>query len=292
MSVSQNLTQAVRPPPSTLPNEGLGDIGGDLSRGLLGGTARGPESAPTLDLSIPIPAPADDGSLDVGEAVMVASGLGDVADATIEDGEFCAVEPGSRRLGPRARALVMWVKEPVVLVLRSLPSDCWPSENVDEATLALRPLPVVLAADGGPRASKLARPGLKRPDSPAGALLDALELFTGRLGWPWRLKLCRAIDSGAMTPRSFAVVGLLVDLDRLSCLAMASGGVASGSLAPLLDLEPLPVIASPALAFMASFCLSMLSLKSSRRSVFLGPPVTVRPALPRRILFFNSSGAT
>jgi len=47
-----------------------------------------------------------------------------------------------------------------------------------------------------------------------------------------------------------------------------------------------------ALTFIVSFCLTRLSLNSSTRSRLAGPPVVLKPAFPRRMLFFSVSGAT
>lgn len=49
---------------------------------------------------------------------------------------------------------------------------------------------------------------------------------------------------------------------------------------------------SEAALFISSFFFNKLSFSSSRRSVFWGPALRDRPALPRRMLLFNSSGAT
>ena len=73
------------------------------------------------------------------------------------------VEEGAFLLGPLARPFVMWLNWGPVLLESAF--------VVDVLTLAVRCVTglldreLSLAADGGPRASKPARPGLNRPAS-------------------------------------------------------------------------------------------------------------------------------
>lgn len=83
----------------------------------------------------------------------------------------------------------------------------------------------------------------------------------------------------------------LSDFVSPSLLEIASGGGESRSCRTEMPLGFLK-IPGGAPVFMASFCLKMLSLNSSLRSIFCGPPVAARPAFPLRIFSLSSSVAT
>jgi hypothetical protein len=71
-----------------------------------------------------------------------------------------------------------------------------------------------------------------------------------------------------------------------SFFASASGTVGAGlSRIDGFATRPVP-------SFIASFFCKILSLNSSTRFVFCGPPVKFKPAFPFAMLFFSSSGAT
>ena len=78
-------------------------------------------------------------------------------------------------------------------------------------------------------------------------------------------------------------------LDRPSCFLME---IASGTDEGAGEIFGSDAGFSAAALFISSFFFNKLSFNSSRRSDFWGPALRDRPALPRRMLFFNSSGAT
>lgn len=80
----------------------------------------------------------------------------------------------------------------------------------------------------------------------------------------------------------------MLDLVRCRRFIMASGTACVGA-------SPCSSVfrrTEPPFSFIASFCLRILSLNSSTLCVFFGPPVLFRAALPWRMLFLSSSGAT
>ena len=106
-------------------------------------------------------------------------------------------------------------------------------------------------------------------------------------------ELLDGLSSGAVVVgllRSVFVRRMLGVFVMVLRFAIASGTASTGfcasfSKTTLRLIEPPP-------AFIAAFWVTRLSLNSSTRSVFLGPPVTFRADFPRRMLFFSSSGAT
>jgi len=121
--------------------------------------------------------------------------------------------------------------------------------------------------------------------------VGGLEGFCAKIGFGFSLRLfIRAIASGVLGMELFAAVTDSFELsDRFNICRFdnASGvdGVFEGFSAGFLGSDA-------AFAFISSFFLSRLSFNSSTRSRLAGPPVMARPALPRRMLSFNKSGAT
>ncbi|KAH0356857.1 hypothetical protein KCU81_g228, partial [Aureobasidium melanogenum] len=112
---------------------------------------------------------------------------------------------------------------------------------------------------------------------------------TGALGFPLRF-LWNDRASGVMSRCDFAGAGMLsVLFDRPSCFRTES---ASGTDEGAGETFGSGAGFSAAALVISSFFFNKLSLSSSRRSVFCGPALRDRPALPRRMLFFSSSGAT
>lgn len=80
----------------------------------------------------------------------------------------------------------------------------------------------------------------------------------------------------------------VLDRPNSFLLARPSG---TGFSAGVVDAGFTPTPSACAFLNSSFFC-RIASLNSSLRSVFFGPPVTLRAALPRRILPLSSSGAT
>ena len=111
---------------------------------------------------------------------------------------------------------------------------------------------------------------------------------TGAFALPRRF-LWKERASGVISRRDLSGAGTLrVLLDRPSCFLIES---ASGTADGALDIFGAAGFSVAAL-FISSFLFCKLSFSSSRLSDFCGPALRDRPALPRRILFFSSSGAT
>lgn len=247
---------------------------------------------------------------------------------------------GARRLGPRARPLVLWSSGPV---LDGAASSVVASEFPPPAAL--------FPEAGGPRAKMPANAGLKRsaslPDNPAlaipgrptglgfGGSLVSLT-FLGETGDAFGTKVPAGISSArpfkcfseregeipgeldraagggfigfcggvglAFSFRLFireiasgvVVVGLFMELiesfelsDRCRTFLSASGAGVSDSRFSMVRFGSVA-----AFAFIASFCLTRLSLSSSTRTRGAGPPVMLRPAFPRSMLSLSGSGAT
>jgi hypothetical protein len=123
------------------------------------------------------------------------------------------------------------------------------------------------------------------------ALVGGPESFWGGAGLDFSLKLLnRAIASGVEVSSLAAGTESLELWDRWSACRFASASGVDGATAGFsrrLGASP-----EAALACMAAFCFTKLSFNSSTRSRFAGPPVRLKPALPRRMLSLRTSGTT
>ena len=203
-------------------------------------------------------------------------------------------------MGPFALLFVMWT--------RGWPFDsASPALIEDELPLAARlgsfaALEIApLSGGGGPLERMPASEevnGSADPLSGAASLFrDVIGLFEKSLGFSFSLFFPRSLSStcskfsGSPRVLSSPPSNPLFDLVRPSFLAIASGMGDFRSLEKLLPLGFGGILGeTPAL--IASHRFNKLSKKSSLCSVFFGPPVIARPALPRRILSLSSSGAT
>jgi hypothetical protein len=101
---------------------------------------------------------------------------------------------------------------------------------------------------------------------------------------------CRFANASGTIGAGRSLVASLVETTGAafiaSFFASASGIIGAGlSRMDGVAIRPVP-------SFIASFFCKMLSLNSSTRFVFCGPPVRLSPAFPRVTFAFSSSGAT